>query len=117
ALAPAQPVAEGMTVEHGRYVAAMCMGCHGPGLSGGRITGGPPSWPAAANLTPGTGSGMPRYPHPLTFTAMLRNGRRPDGSAVSDVMPFPSLKGLSDVDAGAVYLFLKTLPPRPAGER
>ena len=36
-LPPSQPVPEGPTVEHGRYVAQMCVGCHGPGLSGGRI--------------------------------------------------------------------------------
>lgn len=114
---PAQPVADGVTIEHGRYVANMCTGCHGPGLSGGRIPGGPPSWPPAANLTPGAGSAMTRYPDAAAFTAMLRTGRRPDGSAVSDVMPFASLKGLSDVDAGAVYLFLGSLPARRAGER
>lgn len=117
ALPPSRPVADGMTVEHGRYVAAMCTGCHGPDLSGGRIPGSPPSWPPAANLTPGKGSAMIRYPDAGAFTAMLRSGRRPDGSAVSDVMPFASLKGLSDVDAGAVYLFLKSVPARPAGER
>lgn len=117
ALPPAQPVAESLTVEHGRYVAAMCTGCHGAGLSGGRIPGAPPSWPPAANLTPGAGSAMARYPDPVTFTAMLHTGHRPDGSAVSDVMPFASLKGLSDVDAGAVYLFLRSVPARPAGDR
>jgi mono/diheme cytochrome c family protein len=117
ALPPAQPVTEGLTVEHGRYVAAMCVGCHGAGLSGGPIPGAPPSWPPAANLTAGTGSVMPRYADSATFTAMLRTGRRPDGTAVSDVMPFASLKDLSDVDTGAVYLFLRTVPAKPAGER
>lgn len=35
-LAPSRPVAEGVTVEHGRYVAQMCQGCHGATLLGGR---------------------------------------------------------------------------------
>jgi mono/diheme cytochrome c family protein len=117
ALPPPAPVAEAATAEHGRYVASMCMGCHGAGLSGGKIPGSPPSWPDAANLTPGNGSAMTRYPDVATFIAMLRTGHRPDGTAVSSVMPFASLKALSDVDASAVYAFLKTLPARPAGER
>lgn len=117
ALPPAQPVPEGLTVEHGRYVAQGCQGCHGPGLSGGKIPGGPPDWPAAANLTPGEGSSLPTYRDAAAFKAMLRTGKRPDGSAVSPVMPFAALAQMSDVDVEAMYLFLKTLPPRPAGQR
>ena len=49
------------TVAHGDYVSAMCIGCHGEGLSGGKIPTGPPDWPAAPNLTPGEGSVLPRY--------------------------------------------------------
>lgn len=116
-LPPQQPVPEGVTVEHGRYVANMCIGCHGAHLSGGKIPGTPPEWPAAANLTPGEGSAMPRYVNADTFVAMLRSGRRPDGSAVSTVMPFEALKHLSDTDAKALYTYLQTTPARPAGER
>jgi mono/diheme cytochrome c family protein len=117
ALPPSTPVAEGTTVDHGRYVATMCMGCHGPGLSGGKIPGGPPDWPAAANLTPGNGSAMPRYADAAAFTTMLRTGVRPDGAPISRVMPFGSLKALSDTDAAAVYLFLKSVPAKAAGNR
>jgi hypothetical protein len=92
------------------------MGCHGAHFSGGKIPGGPPEWPAAANLTPGEGSVMPRYKDSATFIAMLRSGKRPDGSAI-EVMPFGALSKLNDVDAQAVYAFLKTLPARPAGDR
>jgi mono/diheme cytochrome c family protein len=95
----------------------MCMGCHGPGLSGGKIPGGPPDWPAAANLTPGNGSAMPRYADAAAFTTMLRTGVRPDGTPISRVMPFGSLKALSDTDAAAVYLFLKSVPAKAAGNR
>jgi len=41
ALPPAAPVAEGVTAQHGAYVANMCLGCHNPHLTGGRIPGGP----------------------------------------------------------------------------
>lgn len=112
----AQPVAAGVTPEHGAYVANMCIGCHGPGLSGGAIPGAPPDWPAAANLTPGAGSAMVRYPDAASFVAMLRSGKRADGSAIA-VMPFDSLRELNDTDAQAVYAFLKTVPAKPAGQR
>lgn len=113
-LAPAQPVAAGVTVAHGAYVANMCIGCHGAGLSGGKIPGGPPDWPAAANLTPGEGSAMVRYKDADQFTAMMRSGKRPDGTAIQ-VMPFESLSKMDDVDLPALHAFLKTLPPRAAG--
>ena len=113
-LAPAQPVPAGVTVAHGAYVANMCIGCHGAGLSGGKIPGGPPDWPAAANLTPGEGSAMVRYKDEAQFVAMMRTGKRPDGSAIQ-VMPFESLSKMDDVDLPALYAFLKTLPPRAAG--
>jgi len=114
-LAPAQPVPEGATALHGRYVANMCIGCHGESLSGGRIPGGPPDWPPAANLTPGEGSALARYQDVHAFKAMLHSGRRPDGTTIR-VMPFASLAKLSEVDVQALYLFLKTLPPRPVGQ-
>ena len=115
-LPPAQPVVAAVNAQHGAYVGAMCIGCHGPGLSGGAIPGGPPDWPAAANLTPGKGSAMPRYPDATAFVAMLRSGKRPDGTAIK-VMPFESLRELSDTDAQALYAYLKTLPAREAGQR
>ncbi len=112
-LPPAQPVAEGVTAAHGAYVANGCKGCHRPDLSGGKIAGAPPDWPPAARLAPGEGSVLSRYPDAAAFAAMLKTGKRPDGSAVSKVMPFVSLRELSDVDVRALYLHLTTMaPPR-----
>jgi len=115
-LPPQQPVASGATVEYGRYVANMCIGCHGDGLSGGKVPGGPPDWPATANLTPGEGSVMPRYADANAFATMLRTGKRPDGGKIA-VMPFEALARLDDTEAQALYAFLKSLPPRPMGNR
>ena len=42
--------------------------------------------------------------------AMLKSGKRPDGSSVSKVMPFASLKELNEVDARALYVHLRSLP-------
>jgi mono/diheme cytochrome c family protein len=116
ALPPAQPVAEAVTAEHGAYVANACIGCHGASLSGGKIPGAPPDWPAAANLTPGAGSAMARYADARAFATMLRTGKRPDGSAVSTVMPFSALSEMSDTDLQAIWLHLKALPPKSTGE-
>lgn len=113
-LPPAQPVPATVSVEHGAYVANMCIGCHGANLSGGKIPGGPPEWPAAANLTPGEGGAMTRYPDAQRFMAMLRSGKRPDGSAIQ-VMPFETLRELNDVDAQALYTYLQTVPAKPHG--
>lgn len=113
---PEQPVAEGANVQHGAYVANMCIGCHGEHLSGGKIPGGPPEWPAAANLTPGQDSAMGRYPDAASFATMLRSGKRPDGSAIQ-VMPFGSLAQINDVDAQALHAYLKSVPARASGTR
>jgi mono/diheme cytochrome c family protein len=115
-LPPAQPVPEAVNAKHGAYVANMCLGCHGEHLSGGKIPGGPPDWPAAANITPGEGSAMARYKDSAAFVSMLRTGKRPDGTPIK-VMPFESLAKMNDVDAQALYEYLKTVPARPAGGR
>lgn len=107
--APQAAVPEGVTLAHGEYVANMCVGCHGVGLGGGKIPGGPPDWPAAARLTPGPGSVMGRYPDAESMMAMFRSGKRADGTAVQ-VMPFGSLGQISDTDLRALHLYLKALP-------
>lgn len=111
-----QPVPEGLTAEHGRYIATTCVGCHGEHFSGGKVPGGPPDWPAAANLTPGEGSAMGRYPDAEAFSRMMRSGQRPDGTKIA-VMPFESFSKLNDLDLGALRLYLASLPARPAGQR
>ena len=116
-LAPAKPVPEAVTLEHGAYVANTCIGCHGEHLSGGKIPGAPPDWPAAANLTPGEGSALAHYPTADSLIAMFRSGKRPDGSAVSTVMPFAGLQAMNDTDVRALYLHLKSVPARPNGQR
>jgi len=116
-LPPSQPVPETVSTQHGAYVVNSCIGCHGAHLSGGKIPGTPPEWPAAANLTPGEGGAMARYPTPEAFAEMLKTGKRPDGTVVSPVMPFLALKELNDTDVRAVYLHLKSLPPVAAGNR
>ena len=107
-LSPAQPVPEGVTVEHGRYVAQMCIGCHGAQLAGGRIPGAPPDWPAAPRLTPGEGNGMAAYADAAALQRLFASGKRADGSTVR-VMPFEALSQLSDTDGRALHAYLQSL--------
>jgi mono/diheme cytochrome c family protein len=107
-LPPAQTVAEGVTLEHGRYVANMCLGCHGPQLHGGPVPGGPPDWPPAARLASGPDSVMSRYPDADSLIALFRSGKRADGQVVK-VMPFESLSQINETDLRALHLYLKSL--------
>lgn len=113
-LPPQQPVPEGVTLEHGAYVANMCLGCHGEQLAGGRIPGGPPDWPPAANLTPGPESGMAAYADAPALLKLFKTGKRPDGTPVK-VMPFESLREMNETDVQALHLYLKSLKPLPKG--
>lgn len=115
-LPPSTPVPIAVSVEHGKYVAAMCIGCHGAGLSGGKIPGGPPDWPAAANLTPGDKGVLGGYRDGMQFATMFKTGKRPDGSAIK-VMPFESLREMNEIDVQALYAYLKTVPAKPFGQR
>ena len=108
-LPPSRSIPKAVTVEHGAYVANMCIGCHGAAFTGGKIPGAPPTWPPAADLTPRPQGAMARYGSTAMFVSMMRTGKRPDGSDISKVMPFGSLKELDDTDLAAVYLFLKSL--------
>ena len=116
-LPPPASVPDAPTAQHGAYLANACIGCHGATLSGGKIPGAPPAWPAAANLTPEGSSAMARYDSAEALAALFRSGKRPDGQAVSSVMPFLALKEMNDIDVRALYLHLKTLAPKPAGQR
>ena len=48
----------------------------------------------------------------------LTTGARPDGSRISgQVMPLKTIARMDTVELRAVYRFLRTLPPRPYGNR
>jgi len=109
-------VAAAPTAEYGHYLANVggCTGCHGPGLSGGKIPGTPPDWKPAANLTP---KGNLGHWSLADFTAALRTGKRPDGTPIDSIMPWKAAGKMTDDEISAVYAFLKTVPAKEFGGR
>jgi mono/diheme cytochrome c family protein len=128
--------AERPTPERGEYLAryvANCIGCHSPhnqltfSINGVEFSGGtemeplplpgadPLVWFIPPNLTPRKGSALDKFPDRDTFVArILKGGRQHAGSP----MPWESFAQMSPEDAGALYEFLRTLPPAdgPSGE-
>lgn len=115
--AVSQPDPEpGRTVEYGRYLASLCMGCHGEQFSGGPIPGAPPELGVPLNLTPHE-TGLAGWTE-AQFATALREGRTPDGRELDRVqMPWPMFARMTDDEVGAIFMFLQTLPPLPEGSR
>lgn len=104
-----------VTVEYGRYLANIggCTGCHGPGLSGGKIPGGNPDWKPASNISP---AGLPGWTE-LNFVTALKTGIRPNGIPIDPVMPWRFAGQMDSTEMGAVWRFLQSVPPKPYGGR
>jgi cytochrome c553 len=116
---PAIPLSPGVppgaTAEYGRYLADVtgCHGCHGFGLSGGKVAG-PPGLPPASNLTP---SGkLPKWSEG-DFAKALREGRRPDGTTINEFMPWQVYKYMTDDEVRAIWLYLRSVPAKEFGNK
>jgi len=106
----------GVTTEYGAYLSISCYVCHGLTLSGGKIPGFPPEWPATPNLTSGKGSRLPAWGED-GFIEILRTGKK-HGRAISlAYMPWTSYRYMTDDELRAVYLHLMSLPPKEFGNR
>lgn len=111
-----EAVKRGPTKEWGKVLAGTCSGCHGAGFSGGKIPGTDPSWPMARNITPDEATGIGKWKFE-DFEKAMRTGQRPDGTALSDVMPWKMYKGMDEDDVEALWEYLRTVPAKPAGGR
>lgn len=102
------------TPAYGKYIADIsgCHGCHGYGLSGGRVAG-PPGLPPASNLTP---AGIGNWTE-ADLTRALREGKRPDGSSLDKFMPWEVFHGMTDAEVHAIWLYLRSVPPKPFGNK
>jgi cytochrome c553 len=99
----------GVTADYGRYLAEIsgCTSCHSPDLAGG-LASGPPGSPIPPNLTR---AGLLGWKEQDFFHAM-REGRRPDGSEISEAMPWRLMGGMTDEELGALWLFLQSVEPK-----
>lgn len=104
------------SVAYGKTLAAGCTGCHGEHLSGGPIPGAPPELGVPANLTPDA-SGLLGWSE-ADFRRALREGVDPRGHRLDPKqMPWPTLGQMNDTELGALFAYLKSVPPQPAGQR
>lgn len=110
----AQPPAAEPTADYGRHLVQVCRGCHGENLSGGKLKGDP-NMPIVANLTPHE-TGLRDWSE-ADFIRAMREGRRRDGSAISEFMPWKAYGQMGDTELKAMYAFLLTLPPAGKGTR
>lgn len=99
----------GGNVEQGRYLAAGCTGCHATDFGGRPVPGAPKGAKPSANITPSGNIG--RWTQ-AEFVTAIREGRRPDGSVLEPTMPWRAIGQLNDEELQAIYLYLKTLPPK-----
>lgn len=117
--------APGVTVEYGEYLAgpvAHCMECHSPMGPQGPMTDpehlgrggfefhGPWGVSVGANLTSHETDGIAGYTD-AELAAMIREGKRPDGSPMMPPMPYGYLAKLTDDELAAIILYLRSLPP------
>lgn len=109
-----EPPAAAPTVELGQHITAVCRGCHGPNLSGGKVAGDP-DMPIVANLTPHE-SGLGAWSEG-DFIRAMREGKRRDGTAIDPAMPWRIYSRMTDTELKAVWAYLRTVPPREKGNR
>jgi mono/diheme cytochrome c family protein len=103
----AAPVEE-VSVEYGAYLAGTsgCRGCHGPDLGGAKSHepgGVPPKNLTSAGALGGWSE--------ADFLRAMREGKRPDGTAIDPAMPWRSMGRMSELELKAIFSYLKSLPP------
>lgn len=98
-----------VSAEYGEYLARPCAGCHGVDYAGGRIPGGGSDAPPAGNLTADAATGIGSWTED-DFVRAMREGTRPDGSAIDTAMPWEAFSRFTDDELAAIWLFLRALP-------
>ena len=108
----------------GKYLVTImaCTECHTPGtfygapdferfLSGSELGwAGPWGVAYASNLTPDAETGIGKW-KPMEIAKAIRSGNRPDGRQLAPAMPWLNYSNLSEADAMAIAVYLKTLKP------
>lgn len=98
-------VEPGLSLEYGEYLATVggCISCHRPDLRGGPA--GPPDAPPAADISRAALSDWSE----ADFLRAMREGRRPDGSEISEYMPWRYMAGMTDEELSAIWLYVRSV--------
>lgn len=104
-----QAPAAAVTPAYGRYIAQSCTGCHGPDLAGGITV--IPGKPVSSNLTSHR-NGLADWSE-ADFLRLMHTGRRPDGTAVDPLMPWPVYNNMDETELRALWAYLRTVDPAP----
>ena len=112
-------------LDRGKYLVtlASCTDCHTPGYFFGkpdsaRFLGGSEvgfEIPGLGvfhgpNLTPDNDTGLGKWTN-AQIVAALKTGKRPDGRELAPAMPWRAFAEMTDADATAIAVYLKSLPP------
>ncbi len=88
---------------YGAYLVAVCQGCHRPDLMGGMEL--EPGKPKSSNIN-GARGGLQGWTQ-ADFVRAMREGRRPDGRAIDEVMPWRTLGTMTDTELEALWAYLQ----------
>jgi mono/diheme cytochrome c family protein len=105
-------------VARGEYLvkAGGCVGCHtaekkdAQPFAGGRALKTPFGTFYGPNITPHPTAGIGGWTE-AQFVRAMRHGERPDGSNYFPAFPYPSFTKINDADLGALWAYLRSLPP------
>lgn len=103
------------TAQYGAYIARLCTRCHGEQLSGGPLPGAPPSLAVPSNLTPHPG-GLLDWTFE-DFDKLLTQGVRRNGKPLDPFMSLGAVSKLNETEKRALWVHLRSLPPREFGGR
>jgi hypothetical protein len=67
----------------------------------------------SANLTP---TGIGKWTQ-ADFVKAMRSGIRPDGRILSAAMPWPYMRLMTDDELSALWVYLRSLPPKDSRGR
>ena len=115
-VASAQGTAPSSLVETGRYLAtaANCISCHsrkdGALFAGGVAFETKFGTLYSTNITADPNAGIGSWTQ-VQFKRAMREGIRADGEHLYPAFPYTAFTKLSDADIGAIYAYLKTVPP------
>jgi mono/diheme cytochrome c family protein len=115
-------VADAALIERGAALARAgnCRDCHTPRgaapYSGGRGIPTPFGTVYSSNLTPDAATGIGDW-SAAEFRRAMHNGRSRDGRLLYPAFPYDSYTRISDADADALFVHLRSLPPVPQPNR